>query len=125
MYLYTIIRRPTYILDFALTLLFNHLLLTTYYTSSFPTSPFIWLLFILSATAQIVWAEQLCIKREMKSNLTVSNWKVDRDDQEVQRRTATTLSGGTEVAMGLLGASVGASGSGDKNGYSKVSTQEQ
>lgn len=62
----------------------------------------------------------------MKSNLTVSNWKVDRDDQEVQRRTATTLSGGgTEVAMGLLGASVGASGSGDKDGYSKVSTQEQ
>ncbi|KAF7370925.1 hypothetical protein MSAN_00726400 [Mycena sanguinolenta] len=37
-YLYALIRRPRLILDFALTLVFNHLVLTTYYSASIPTS---------------------------------------------------------------------------------------
>ena len=39
-YLYALIRRPRLILDFALTLVFNHLVLTTYYSASIPTSLF-------------------------------------------------------------------------------------
>ena len=35
-YLYHLIRRPRMILDFALTLVFNHLVLTTYYSASLP-----------------------------------------------------------------------------------------
>lgn len=142
-YLYHIIRRPTYILDFALTLLFNHLILTTYYAASFPTSLFTWSIFILSAVVQIIWAEQLCIKREMRSNLSVGSWgKLDRDDSPSPsvptHRRATTVSGSIvggaeEVGMSLLGNSIlgnstnagpSSGGGGGKNGYAKVSTQE-
>jgi hypothetical protein len=35
-YIYQLIRRPRLILDFALTLVFNHLVLTTYYSASLP-----------------------------------------------------------------------------------------
>ncbi|KAH8924376.1 hypothetical protein BT69DRAFT_1318957 [Atractiella rhizophila] len=61
-----LVRRPTHILDHSLTLLFIHLLITTYYSSSFPTSPWFWTIIASSAIIQIVWAEKLCVEREMR-----------------------------------------------------------
>ncbi|WRT65765.1 uncharacterized protein IL334_002714 [Kwoniella shivajii] len=74
--LYYLIRRPTYILDFALTLIFNHFILTTYYAASFPTSFFFWFIQITGAVGMIVIAEHLCVKREMKSELEI-DWHPD------------------------------------------------
>ncbi|GAA5908098.1 hypothetical protein JCM8208_003687 [Rhodotorula glutinis] len=72
-FLYHIVRRPTHILDFSLTLLFNHLILTTYYSSSFPSSLFFWFVVASSAVAQIVLAEQLCVQREMRDGFSVAD----------------------------------------------------
>jgi len=86
-YLYHLIRRPTHVLDFSLTLLFNHLVLTTYYASAFPTSTFFWLVVGLSGLIQIVWAEQLCIKRELRDGLGVG-WKADERDEDANIRSS-------------------------------------
>ncbi|SCZ95095.1 BZ3500_MvSof-1268-A1-R1_Chr11-3g03599 [Microbotryum saponariae] len=69
-YLYHFVRRPTHILDSSLTLLFNHLILTTYYSSQFPTSFFFYFILIGSSVAQIVLAEQMCVRREMKEGFS-------------------------------------------------------
>ncbi|KZT56827.1 hypothetical protein CALCODRAFT_302704 [Calocera cornea HHB12733] len=50
-YLYYLIRRPTHILDFTLTLLFVHLLLTTSYARGVPLSLWFWLVMGLCASA--------------------------------------------------------------------------
>ncbi|GAA5889556.1 hypothetical protein JCM6882_007069 [Rhodosporidiobolus microsporus] len=70
-YLYHVVRRPTHILDFSLTLIFNHLILTTYYSHSFPSSFFFWFIVGSSAVAQIVLAEQWCVRREMRDGFSV------------------------------------------------------
>lgn len=57
--LYYLIRRPTYILDFALTLTFNHILFTTYYAKAFPTSLYVWVVQALGAMLMIVFGEQV------------------------------------------------------------------
>ncbi|GAA5920295.1 hypothetical protein JCM1841_003031 [Sporobolomyces salmonicolor] len=72
-YLYYLIRRPTHILDFSLTLVFNHLILTTYYAHAFPTAFFFWFVLATSTIAQIVLAEQLCVKREMRDGFSVAD----------------------------------------------------
>ena len=41
-YILFLVRRPRLVLDFALTLLFNHILLTTYYAASIPSSLCYW-----------------------------------------------------------------------------------
>ncbi|GAA5875354.1 hypothetical protein JCM8547_003212 [Rhodosporidiobolus lusitaniae] len=70
-FLYHIVRRPTHILDFSITLIFNHLILTTYYSSSFPTSFFFWFVVGASSVTQIILAEQWCVKREMRDGFSV------------------------------------------------------
>ncbi|KAM0746867.1 hypothetical protein T439DRAFT_306320 [Meredithblackwellia eburnea MCA 4105] len=70
--LYTLVRRPTHILDFSLTLIFNHLILTTYYSHAFPTSPFFWFIITISTVTQIVLAEQCCVKREMDEGFSIA-----------------------------------------------------
>lgn len=69
MYIYHIVRKPTHVLDFALTLLLNHLILTTYYSASLPSSLFFWLTVIGGAAATVIFAEQLCVRREMRDGL--------------------------------------------------------
>lgn len=82
--MYHLIRRPTYILDFSLTLVFNHTVLTTYYASAFPTSPFFWAIVGGSAAVQIIWAEQLCVRREMKEGFTLGQgWKTDEREEDL------------------------------------------
>ncbi|EMD39363.1 hypothetical protein CERSUDRAFT_47749 [Gelatoporia subvermispora B] len=68
-YLYSLIRRPRLILDFSLTLVFIHLVLTTYYSSALPTSLFFWAVMLVSAALLVIAAEQLCVKREMTEGL--------------------------------------------------------
>ncbi|OBZ74022.1 Protein SYS1 [Grifola frondosa] len=72
-YLFTLIRRPRLILDFSLTLLFNHLVLTTYYSSALPTSLFFWAVVLSSTALMVIIAEQLCVKREMTEGLAVAS----------------------------------------------------
>lgn len=57
--LYHLIRRPTYILDFSLTLNFVHLILTTYFSGAFPTSIFYWVVQALGALLMVSLAEQV------------------------------------------------------------------
>ncbi|EKM50721.1 uncharacterized protein PHACADRAFT_264163 [Phanerochaete carnosa HHB-10118-sp] len=90
-YLYTLVRRPRLILDFTLTLLFNHLLLTTYYTASVPTSLFFWLIMAACAILMVAATEQLCVRREMREGLTV-----------ISGTTSRAREAGDEVEMGSL-----------------------
>ncbi|KAI0315044.1 integral membrane protein S linking to the trans Golgi network-domain-containing protein [Amylostereum chailletii] len=82
-YLYAIVRRPRLILDFSLTLLFNHLVLTTYYSSSIPSSLFFWAVMLSSGALMIIFAEQLCVKREMSEGLVIASNAHDADDIEM------------------------------------------
>lgn len=68
-YLYTLVRRPTHILDFAMTILFNHLVLTTYYSASFPTSLFFWIIMGSGTALMVIFSEHLCVRREMREGL--------------------------------------------------------
>ena len=81
MYLYTLIRRPRLVLDFVLTLLFTHLVLTTYYASALPTSLFFWLVMAVCGVIVVITAEQLCVKREMAEGLVVAG--NDGDEMEM------------------------------------------
>ena len=69
------------ILDFVLTLLFNHLVLTTYYSSSLPSSWFFWLVMAVCGVIMVITAEQLCVKREMAEGLVVAG--NDGDEMEM------------------------------------------
>lgn len=79
-YLYIIIRRPRLILDFTLTLIFNHLVLTTYYSASIPTSLFFYLILFSGAALTIIVAEQLCVRREMREGLKVNTLRTDEEE---------------------------------------------
>lgn len=70
------------ILDFSLTLIFNHLVLTTYYSSALPSSWFFWAVMVLCVGIMVVVAEQLCVKREMTEGLTVAA-STDTDEVEM------------------------------------------
>lgn len=84
LYMYHLIRRPTHILDFSLTLVLNHIILTTYYASAFPTSLYFWLIIGIAAAIQIIWAEQLCVQREMKEGFTLGQgWKTDERNEDL------------------------------------------
>ena len=63
--LYYLVRRPTYILDFSLTLVFIHLILSTYYAGSFPTSIYFWAVQALGALLMIVVAEQVSLALQL------------------------------------------------------------
>ncbi|EKM81581.1 hypothetical protein AGABI1DRAFT_111865 [Agaricus bisporus var. burnettii JB137-S8] len=83
-FLYSLVRRPRLILDFALTLVFNHLVLTIYYSASIPTSIFFWAIMVGGAAITIVVAEQLCVKREMKEGLSIGPAPGDEEVGEVE-----------------------------------------
>lgn len=83
-YLYTLVRRPRQILDFALTLVFNHIVLTIYYSASIPTSLFFWLITLGGAAMTVIVAEQLCVKREMKEGLSVAPIQGDEITEEME-----------------------------------------
>jgi len=82
-YLCALIRRPRLILDFSLTLVFNHLVLTTYYSASIPTSLFFWLVMFTGSAWTVIIAEQLCVKREMTEGLIISAPRDEADEVEM------------------------------------------
>lgn len=71
--LYYLIRRPTHVLDFALTLGFNHLILTTYYAKAFPTSFYFWVVLVLGSILMIVVAEQVSCGSLVADGSSASN----------------------------------------------------
>lgn len=78
-----LVRRPRLILDFALTLIFNHLVLTTYYSASIPTSLFFWIVVLAGAALTVIFTEQLCVKREMNEGLAIPSADNALDDVEM------------------------------------------
>jgi protein SYS1 len=82
-YLYHLVRRPRLILDFTLTLLFNHLVLTTYYSADLPTSLFFWAVVLGSSLLTLLLAEQMCVKREMTEGLVIASNNPDLGDVEL------------------------------------------
>lgn len=82
-YLYHLVRRPRLILDFTLTLLFNHLVLTTYYSAVLPTSLFFWTVVLGSSFMTLLLAEQMCVKREMSEGLVIAMTTLDSGDVEM------------------------------------------
>ncbi|SYW80509.1 uncharacterized protein UBRO2_03777 [Ustilago bromivora] len=67
-----LVRRPTHMLDHALTLHFLNLLITSLYVGRVPSSLVWWLTMLVHAAVTIVWSEQLAIKREMGRSLGYS-----------------------------------------------------
>jgi len=82
-YLYHLVRRPRLILDFTLTLLFNHLVLTTYYSAVLPTSLFFWIVLLGSSLLTLFLAEQMCVKREMSEGLVIAMNTQEAGDVEM------------------------------------------
>ena len=82
-YLYHLVRRPRLILDFTLTLLFNHLVLTTYYSAAIPTSLFFWIVVLGSSFLTLLLAEQMCVKREMSEGLVIATNSQEGGDVEM------------------------------------------
>ena len=60
-----LVRRPTHMLDHALTLHTLHLVATTCYSHSLPKGLRWWLTMLVHAAVMVVWSEQLAIKREL------------------------------------------------------------
>ncbi|KZO92861.1 hypothetical protein CALVIDRAFT_540535 [Calocera viscosa TUFC12733] len=81
-FLYYVIRRPTYILDFSLTLLFVHLLLTTGYAHALPLSIFFWIIMGLCAATMVVFAEQLCVRRELREGIGSVAQQAEEDEEQ-------------------------------------------
>jgi len=82
-YLYHLVRRPRLILDFTLTLLFNHLVLTTYYSAAIPTSLFFWIVLLGSSFLTLLFTEQMCVKREMSEGLVIATNSLEAGDVEM------------------------------------------
>ncbi len=82
-YLYHLVRRPRLILDFTLTLLLNHLVLTTYYSAAIPTSLFFWIVLLASSSLTLLFAEQMCVKREMSEGLVIATNSLEAGDVEM------------------------------------------
>jgi protein SYS1 len=80
-YIFSFIRKPRLVLDFTLTIFFNHVILTTYYSGAFPTSIFFWFIMGLCATITILLAEQLCVRRELSEDFKPVTSTEDPDDQ--------------------------------------------
>lgn len=101
----TVVRRPKHILDHVVTLHLVHLLLTSWYSSSIPTSLFWWLVMLAHATACVVWAERVAIRTEMRKSVgyglvgsgeTVQQSDMDAGQQHQQQQDGLRSGGGTE-----------------------------
>lgn len=89
-YIYSFIRRPRLVLDFTLTLLLFHLVLTTYYSGSLPTSFFVWFIMSVGAASTVIFAEQLCVRREMREGLqTLQPSNIEAEEIELGTRRPT------------------------------------
>ena len=76
-YLYHLVKRPRLILDFAATLLFNHIVLTTYYSAALPSSIFFWVVVVACSAGTVVVTEHFCVRREMREGLQTIPTEID------------------------------------------------
>lgn len=92
-----LVRRPTHMLDHALTFHFLNLVICSYYSGGVPTSLTWWLTMLVHAAVVIVWSEQLAIKREMGRGVGYS--LVGSGDVEVAERGGGRKQRGEEVVF--------------------------
>lgn len=64
-----LVRRPTHMLDHALTFHLLNLGICSYYAGCLPTSLKWWLTMLVHAAVMVVWSEQLAIKRELNRSV--------------------------------------------------------
>jgi len=70
--IYVFVRRPRMVLDFALTLLGVHLIISTYYSGSIPRGLVTWGTYAACAAIMVVFGEQLCVRREMQDGIAIA-----------------------------------------------------
>lgn len=70
-------------LDFTLTLLLLHIVLTTYYSGALPSSLFVWLVMAAGGAGTVIVAEQLCVRREMNEGLQTTSVPTDVEEIEL------------------------------------------
>lgn len=57
--IYYLVRKPTLVLDFACTLTFLHVVITSYHAGGIPTTFFFWAVMIVGTVLMIIGAEQV------------------------------------------------------------------
>ena len=67
------------VLDFALTLVGAHVVLTTYYAGALPRGLFAWATYAVCCGATVVLAEQACVRREMDEGIRINTNPVSED----------------------------------------------
>lgn len=85
-FIYHLVRRPRFVLDFTLTLLLIHIVLTTYYSGALPSSAFVWLIMAAGSAVTVISAEQLCVRREMREGLQTAPVPTDVEEIEMGTR---------------------------------------
>ncbi|KAH7106109.1 integral membrane protein S linking to the trans Golgi network-domain-containing protein [Auriculariales sp. MPI-PUGE-AT-0066] len=70
--IYLFVRRPRLVLDFALTLLGFHLIISTYYSGAVPKGLLTWGTYAACAAVTIVVGEQVCVRREMQEGIQIA-----------------------------------------------------
>jgi len=57
--------------------------LTTYYSAAIPTSLFFWIVLLASSSLTLLFAEQMCVKREMSEGLVIATNSLEAGDVEM------------------------------------------
>ena len=72
-----------------------HLILTTYYSGSLPSSLFVWIVMAAGTAATVVFAEQACVRREMREGLqtVVQPGSSGADVEEIEMGTRRPAQG--------------------------------
>jgi len=81
-FIYILVRRPKLVLDFTLTLVLSHVILTTYYSAALPASLFFWFIMALGAAITTTLAEQMCVKRELREGIPVISSQGNNSQEE-------------------------------------------
>ncbi|SPO29897.1 uncharacterized protein UTRI_06174_B [Ustilago trichophora] len=90
-----LVRRPTHILDHALTFHLFNLILTTWYTGELPKGLKWWLTMMFHVGIMVVWSEQLAIKRELGRSVGYN--LVGNGDYDVESSMVVGRQGGGKV----------------------------
>lgn len=70
--IYYLVRKPTLVLDFACTLTFLHVVITTYHAGGFPTTFFFWAVMIVGTVLMIIGAEQVSLASLLQSIVSLT-----------------------------------------------------
>jgi hypothetical protein len=87
------------VLDFALTLLGLHLIISTYYSGGLPRGLLTWGTFAACAGIMIVVGEQVCVRRELQEGIKVETVG-PHPESDVELGLLHAQEGGLEVRNG-------------------------